>query len=204
MPLQPRSPVWAPSLPGFPTPAECGLTPFREVWHGAGTFPHSSPTTKAHRLLFALPRPPRCFTIHSPLRGFCLPCQAREHRGDRRGERGGVLDGRPHYLSLSLSPKLLRSSCRKQCTSGDAMWQVRPRWTWRVRFKARRLDPWQGGTPLLGWSFASRLMLWEWGPRALGCQKMRWKNVYDLKQENNLGFMKQKDLIILNLLIHKM
>lgn len=101
MQLQPRSPVWAPSLPGFPTPAECGLTPFREVWHGAGTFPHSSPTTKAHRLLFALPRPPRCFTIHSPLRGFCLLCQNREHRGDRGGERGGLLDGRPHYLSPS-------------------------------------------------------------------------------------------------------
>lgn len=58
-------------------------------------------TTKAHRLLFALPRPPRCFTIHSPLRCFLSPVSnPGAPRGSERGERR--LIGRTDTLSISL------------------------------------------------------------------------------------------------------
>ncbi len=88
--------VCARSAPRFPTLAECALTPFRAVWHRAGAFPHSSPTTKTNRLLLLSP----CLLAPSPfilLFCFCLGVKTGSPRGKEPG-RGRLLDASAHLM----------------------------------------------------------------------------------------------------------
>lgn len=155
MQRQPHSPVWAPSQPGFPTPAECGLTPFREVWHGAGTFPHSSPTTKAHRLLFALlgllgALP---FIVHRA--GFVSRVKPGSTAGIGEGrEEVYWTDGHTIYLPARIEGNPEETMRRRGCNVTGSPWmvpkgQVQGPVAWSVAW----------GTALLGWSFLQKLQL---------------------------------------------